>query len=86
MYSNFFNYFLAFKLNSDSIRALYGIYLCSMVLSNSQKISINKQKEYAKTSSWALDKINQSYSKIETPISNEIDNLISGLENSLKIN
>ena len=76
----------AFKLNSDSLRALYGIYLCSMVLSGSQKISINKQKEYVKTASWALEQINEQYEKAKSPISNEVDSIIDGLENSLKIN
>ena len=76
----------AFKLNCDSIRALYGIYLCSMVLSASQKISIAKQKEFLKTANWTLNKINESYAKIKTPISTEIDSLITGLENNLKIN
>jgi len=75
----------AFKLNCDSLRALYGIYLSSMVLSSSSKISVNKQKEHIKTASWALDRINEQYEKVKTPISNEIDSLIDGLENSLKI-
>lgn len=77
----------AYKFNPDSIRALYGVYLCSMVLSSTQKISANKQKEYLKTANWTLKKINEAYSKLnDNPVNNEIDNLIVGLENNLKIN
>lgn len=76
----------AHKLNSDSIRALYGVYLCSMVLSGSPKLSAIKQKEHQKTANWALGKINESYSKVSTsPVGEEIDDLIDGLEKSLKV-
>lgn len=76
----------AFKLNSDSVRALYGVYLSSMVLSNSPKLPANKVKEYSKTASFALEKIKEIYKKNETPIESEVDDLVSGLESSLKIN
>lgn len=77
----------AFKLNSDSVRALYGIYLCCMVLASSPKLSAHKQKEYQKTASWSLNKINEAYAKISdsTPVGEEIDGLIGGLEKGLKI-
>lgn len=77
----------AFKLNSDSVRALYGIYLCCMVLSGSPKLSAHKQKEFQKTANWSLNKITESYAKVSepTPVGEEIDSLIAGLEKGLKI-
>ena len=74
----------AYKLNSNSIRALYGVYLCCMVLSGSQKLA-HKQKEYLKIANWSLGKISESYAKVNSSSIEEMDNLVSGLEKGLKI-
>ena len=74
----------AYKLNCDSIRALYGIYLCGMVLSGSPKISASKQREYLKTANWSRSKISDAYAKIDA-VGDETENLIGALENGLKI-
>ncbi|KAJ6223598.1 hypothetical protein RDWZM_002143 [Blomia tropicalis] len=51
----------AVRLKSNSLRALYGLILASNALAILPKTSVQKKKEYQKTSTWASDQLTNIY-------------------------
>ncbi|XP_004524327.1 ER membrane protein complex subunit 2 [Ceratitis capitata] len=73
-------YSQALKLNSNNLRALYGLYLCCSYIANSRALG-SKRKEAQKMAHWALETAALRTTKSSKINSN--DKLISSLESTL---
>ncbi|CAL4060103.1 unnamed protein product, partial [Meganyctiphanes norvegica] len=56
----------ACKLNSSSLRALYGLFLSCTAVAGSAKCTAQKKKECQRLATWALKEIAEQYSKCRT--------------------
>uniref|UniRef100_A0A6M2DJK9 ER membrane protein complex subunit 2 n=1 Tax=Xenopsylla cheopis TaxID=163159 RepID=A0A6M2DJK9_XENCH len=71
-------YCQSIKLNPNNVRSLYGLYLASINLSNSQKLAANKKKEHIKLAQWALQQVKNIHDKQKCDSS-----LVKSLESAL---
>ncbi|CAH1183256.1 unnamed protein product [Phaedon cochleariae] len=67
----------SYKLNPKNIRALYGSYLTTTALLNSQKVSGKKKDAAVKVVDWCLKEIKKRYSEVKV---SEIEESLSALE------
>ncbi|XP_057337363.1 ER membrane protein complex subunit 2-like [Microplitis mediator] len=72
----------AVKLNSNNLRALYGLLLSSNYLATSPKCSLSKKKEAIKLSEWTANQIEKQYkAKVSDSISiKSLEGLIGKLQ------
>ncbi|XP_018325439.1 ER membrane protein complex subunit 2-like [Agrilus planipennis] len=58
-------YCQALRLNSNNIRALYGLFLSASNISVSSKCAAQKKKENSKIAEWAMTEINKKYTSVK---------------------
>jgi len=56
-------YSQAFKLNSESMRALFGIFLCASSLVSNPRVVASEKKDFSKTLQWSVEEISEKYNK-----------------------
>lgn len=81
-------YSQAIKLNSNNLRALWGLYLCCGHIANSKAL-VNKRKEAAKLAQWAMKQITtktttstSSSSSATNQANNKVEKYLAAVENS----
>lgn len=70
----------ALKLNPANMRALYGLYLTVVALSNQPRSNSQKKKENAKLSSWAMAQISNLYKEKNRSDLQTVENMMSSLQ------